>query len=62
MKTISINDIPKQYGGIPIDSRWYIDDFYYKVSDYVGLSVKEVKQHPIFSLKFHFFLNVQQAN
>ncbi|MBQ6817468.1 MAG: stage V sporulation protein D [Bacilli bacterium] len=51
MQAITIADLPKQEGGIPIDSRWYIDDFYYTVSDYVGLKVKEVNQHGYYQIK-----------
>ena len=41
-QSFSILGIEKQDGGIPIDSRWYVDDFYYKVDDYIGKKVKTV--------------------
>ena len=50
-QSFSILGIEKQDGGIPIDSRWYIDDFYYKVDDYIGKKVKTVLYHPHYKIK-----------
>lgn len=44
-------NITKQEGGIPIDSRWYIDNFYYGVENYVGKSRKEISLHPYYKIK-----------
>ena len=51
LQAITINNIPKQSGGIKIDSRWYIDDFYYTVSDYVGMDVVKVQPHGYYQIK-----------
>ena len=47
----TILKIEKQEGGIPIDSRWYIDNFYYIVESYIGKSPKEVTFHPYYEIK-----------
>ena len=51
LQTITILDIKSQEGGIPIDSRWYIDDFYYTVNDYIGYSRKDIKEHGYYKIK-----------
>ena len=51
LQAITVLNISPQEGGIPIDSRWYIDDFYYPVSEYVGLNINEVKQHGYYKIK-----------
>ena len=50
-QSFSIMNIKKEEGGIPIDSRWYIDDFYYKVDNYIGKDVKKVGFHPHYKIK-----------
>ena len=44
-------NIEKQSGGISIDSRWYVDSFYYTVEDYINKNVKEVLPHPFYKIK-----------
>lgn len=50
-QSFSILDIKKQEGGIPIDSRWYVDDFYYEVENYIGKEVKKISVHPHYKFK-----------
>ncbi len=50
-QSISIIGLEKQSGGIPIDSRWYIDDFYYQVENYVGKKVSTIGLHPYYKIK-----------
>jgi len=50
-QSFSILDIKKQEGGIPIDSRWYVDDFYYEVENYIGKEVKKIGIHPHYKFK-----------
>ena len=47
----SILGIEKQEGGIPIDSRFYIDNFYYLVENYIGKSPKQALSHPYYQIK-----------
>ncbi len=48
---IAVVDMPKQSGGIPIDSRWYIDDFYYEVENYIGKKTSTIMMHPYYKFK-----------
>lgn len=50
-QSFSILGIEKQEGGIPIDSRWYVDNFYYEVENYIGKSTKQVLNHPYYKIK-----------
>lgn len=50
-QSFSILDIKKQEGGIPIDSRWYVDDFYYEVENYIGKEVKKIGIHPHYKFR-----------
>lgn len=50
-QSFSILGIDKQEGGIPIDSRWYVDNFYYTVENYIGKSRKSVLSHPYYKIK-----------
>ena len=50
-QSFSIMNIEKQSGGISIDSRWYVDSFYYTVEDYINKNVKEVLPHPFYKIK-----------
>lgn len=50
-QSFSILGIEKQDGGIPIDSRWYVDNFYYTVENYIGKSKKQVLNHPYYKIK-----------
>lgn len=44
-------NIEKQEGGFNIDSRWYVDPFYYEVEDYINKSRKEILPHPFYKIK-----------
>lgn len=50
-QSFSILNIEKQEGGLDIDSRWYVDSFYYTVEDYINKSVNEVLPHPYYKIK-----------
>lgn len=51
IQAISITGLEKQEGGIPIDSRWYIDDFYFEVENYIGKKVATIGLHPHYKIK-----------
>lgn len=50
-QSFSIMSLPKQEGGILLDSRWYVDNFYYSVEDYINKSTKEITLHPFYKIK-----------
>ncbi len=50
-QSFNILGIEKQSGGIPIDSRWYIDDFYYEVENYIGKDVSKISFNPYYKFK-----------
>lgn len=52
-QSFSLLNIEKQEGGIPIDSRWYVDNFYYTVENYIGKPKKTVLNHPYYKIRIH---------
>ena len=49
-ESLTLLNIPKQEGGIPRDSRWWVDSFRYKVDNYVGKKVTKFF-HPNYKIK-----------
>jgi len=51
LDSLSLMGVEKQEGGIPRDSRWWVDKFLYPVENYIGKSPKEVGFHPHYKIK-----------
>lgn len=51
LDSLSLMGVEKQEGGIPRDSRWWVDKFLYPVENYIGKSPKEVGFHPYYKIK-----------
>ena len=50
-QSFSVLNLDKQEGGIPIDSRWYVDKFYFEVESYINKNRKEILSHPYYKIK-----------
>lgn len=51
LDSLSLLDVEKQEGGIPRDSRWWVDKFLYTVDDYIGRNPKTIGFHPHYRIK-----------
>lgn len=51
LDSLSLMGVEKQEGGIPRDSRWWVDKFLYPVENYIGKRPKEVGFHPYYKIK-----------
>ncbi|NLD25829.1 MAG: stage V sporulation protein D, partial [Acholeplasmataceae bacterium] len=51
LDAISVLNIPKQPGQYEREPRWYVDNFFYLVENYVGMSRKSITFHPYYRIR-----------
>lgn len=51
LNSISVLGIEKQEGGHEREPRWYVDNFFYEVENYIGRSPKSIGFHPYYKIK-----------
>ncbi len=51
LNSVSVLGIPKQEGQHEREPRWYVDNFFYEVENYIGRSPKSIVYHPYYRIK-----------
>lgn len=51
LDSLSLMGVEKQEGGIPRESRWWVDKFLYHVENYIGKNPKQVGLHPYYKIQ-----------